>query len=628
MKKNLWALLVLSGGLVHSQDIRWDKSYGGNHAELLFDAVPTADYGFILAGSSVSGKTGNKTSANQGDLDYWVWKMDENGELVWQKNFGGSGFDLLQSIKLTPDGGFLLAGSSNSPKGPDKLEDSKGGQDFWVIKLDAGGGVQWQKTLGGDGPDELVTAVVVPGGGYLLCGRSESGKSADKTLETRGNMDYWLVRLDAEGRVLWDKSYGGKYADMVKDAVATPDGGFLIGGTSNSPESIDKLYKSNGQGDYWVLKLDKSGAIEWQQVYGGDQEDDLTCILPTIDGNYILAGYSASNPGFNKTESNRRGIDFWVIKINDQGHILWQKTYDYGEVDILSSVLENPDGTLILAGFAKPEGKKDAEGINDYLLIKTDPEGEILWDRTIGSDGEDILRRAIITRDGGYLLAGTSNPQAKTQDHRKKKGSSTNSPDLKLQSGNLAAADKLQSQLDQTRQQSQDAVNELYAENRQKLNDGISDITKSSGVGMSVGGSDDLLKQGSGSGQTLGVDPAKALNNMGSKKLPPSKNNSGSFGDKDFWVVKLKDKDKQEKPRTNLEAIPNPARGYTNIIVGYEYNSGTATLYDLGGRQLRQFPLDGNQTIPVDLSGLPEGIYLVEVKTDRGKDAVKVMNSK
>ena len=152
-------LLVLSNYFTaHSQEILWEKSYGGKNAEYLFDAQATADYGFILAGSSLSNKTGNKSDNNMGDLDYWVWKMNENGELDWQKSFGGSGFDLLQSIKNTRDGGFILAGTSSSNIGFQKKDSCRGVSDFWVIKLDAKGEEQWQRTIGGSGQDELLCA--------------------------------------------------------------------------------------------------------------------------------------------------------------------------------------------------------------------------------------------------------------------------------------------------------------------------------------------------------------------------------------------------------------------------------------------------------------------------------------
>ena len=120
-----------------AQDVLWEKSCGGKQADYLMDAKPTPDYGFILAGSSFSNKSGNKTAINKGDLDYWIWKMDEKGDMEWQKSFGGSGSDFLSTIILTRDAGFLLAGTSNSNKSFDKTEDSKGNSDFWIIKLNA-----------------------------------------------------------------------------------------------------------------------------------------------------------------------------------------------------------------------------------------------------------------------------------------------------------------------------------------------------------------------------------------------------------------------------------------------------------------------------------------------------------
>ena len=174
---------------VFSQDILWEKSYGGKQADYLMDAQPTADYGFILAGSSLSKKSGNKTEGNNGDLDYWIWKMNENGDLDWQKNFGGNGQDKLRCIKLTNDGGFILAGSSNSDKGFDKKEASKGNVDFWVIKLNANGGEEWQRTIGGTGQDELMSIAITREGGYILGGSSSSEISGDKTLDTFGGLD-------------------------------------------------------------------------------------------------------------------------------------------------------------------------------------------------------------------------------------------------------------------------------------------------------------------------------------------------------------------------------------------------------------------------------------------------------
>ena len=183
----------------YSQDILWEKSYGGKQADFLFDVIPTPDYGFILAGSSVSQKSGNKTEGNRGDLDYWVWKMDEKGDLDWQKTLGGAGQDKLRAIVLTNEGGFLLAGSSESDEGLDKKDKSRGNADFWVIKLNAKGEEEWQKTIGGSGQDELTCVLRTRDGGYILGGSSSSEQSGEKTTPNYGGIDYlpscFLFRL-------------------------------------------------------------------------------------------------------------------------------------------------------------------------------------------------------------------------------------------------------------------------------------------------------------------------------------------------------------------------------------------------------------------------------------------------
>ncbi|TPD73933.1 T9SS type A sorting domain-containing protein, partial [Flavobacterium microcysteis] len=249
--------------------------------------------------------------------------------------------------------------------------------------------------------------------------------------------------------------------------------------------------------DYWVIKLDAKGEPEWQKVYGGEGDDQLQAVLQTKDGNFLLAGSSASGTTGNKNASNGKGTDFWLLKVDPSGEILWQKTYDIGKADLLASLEESRDGSLLLGGHAQTEAysakKKDPEGINDYIAIKTDDKGEEQWTQTVGSGGEDILRKAIETRDGGYILAGTS---------------------------------------------------------------------------------------------------------MGS----PSRDRYSGQGRNDFWVVKLKDKRKKEEKKNPIEAYPNPTLHYTNVLVGYEFQKGTATVYDLSGRQLQHFDIT-DRTVPVDLGG-------------------------
>lgn len=521
---------LLFNTLLHAQEILWEKSYGGKHSDYLFDAQPTPDYGFILAGSSLSKKTGGKTDDNNGDLDYWLWKMDEKGELDWQKSFGGQRADLLRTIRLTPDAGFILAGTSDSGKGLHKKDSCHGSEDFWILKLNAKGAEQWQRTIGGSGQELLESIAPTSDGGYIIGGSSSSNKTKlkngaenpfEKKQDSYGSLDYWIVKLDGKGDVEWQKTIGGRHADELRSIEQTKDGGYILGGTSNSPESGSKTEKCYGINDYWVVKLDKDGEIEWQKVYGGEGDDQLYAIHQTFDGNYILGGNSGSGTSGNKNASNQNGTDFWLLKIGGSGEIIWQETYNVGKVDLFTSLVENGDHSLLLGGYAQSEvadgKKKDREEVNDYIAIKTNEKGEEQWRKTLGSSGEDILRKAIETRDGGYLFAGTS-------------------------------------------------------------------------------------------------------------KGAVSRDRNSTIGRNDFWVVKLKDDRKKKENKSPIEAFPNPTTQYINIIVGYEFEKGTATVFDLSGRQLQSFEIT-SRTVPVDLGVVPEGIYLVEIRTNVQNDAVKVVKA-
>jgi hypothetical protein len=423
----IWGLFLCSFQTISAQDILWEKSYGGKHADYLFDVIPTPDYGFILAGSSLSKKTGTKTEDNRGDLDYWVWKMDEKGEFDWQKSFGGTGQDMLQCVLLTNDGGFLLAGFSESGEGLDKKDKARGESDFWIIKLNAKGGEEWQKTIGGAGQDELNCVTRAKDGGFVLAGSSSSGKSGEKASQNYGGMDYWVLKLSAKGELVWQNAFGGTYNEQLRSMVATKDGGYLLGGSSNSPDSGTKTQKSNGHSDYWIVKIDDKGQEQWQKTIGGAGDDQLKTLLEAHDGNFILGGNSNSESGNDKRSSNQNGTDFWVLKLDkDTKEILWQESYNIAKADILTSLVENDDKTLLLGGYAQGEAVKKAKGnsqkakglpadepkakkgTDDYVAIKIKENGEELWRRNVGSDGQDILVKAIETRDGGYLMAGTS----------------------------------------------------------------------------------------------------------------------------------------------------------------------------------------------------------------------------
>ncbi|HRH48395.1 MAG TPA: hypothetical protein PLP23_06580 [Panacibacter sp.] len=189
----------------------------------------------------------------------WVIKIDKNENKQWDRCFGGSGVDFLYSLQLTVDGGYVLGRASDSGIGGDKTEDSRGTSDYWVVKIDSNGVKQWDKRFGGSSIDNFNSLQQTSDHGYILGGYSYSGIGGDKTENNRGNVDYWVVKIDINGAKQWDKRYGGSDIDQLNALEQTTDGGYVLGGYSASNVSGDKSEGSRGSNDYWVLKIDTIG---------------------------------------------------------------------------------------------------------------------------------------------------------------------------------------------------------------------------------------------------------------------------------------------------------------------------------------------------------------------------------
>ena len=422
MKK---VLLISIAGFISfystAQKVEWEKTLGGKHAEYLYDALPTLDCGVLLVGSSLSENTGNKEKKSEGDFDYFVTKLDEYGATEWVQSFGGDGTDRLQSLVRTYDGGYLLAGTSTSGISGDKTSKAMGNGDIWLLKLDMTGAIQWQKTLGGSGTEKVSHIILSADGGYLLAASSASGvfeketgkeeKSTDFTLITktesnRGNLDYWLVKMDASGEVQWQKTLGGTYVDELRAAVSLPNGNYVLAGISNSADTGDKTTTAKGLNDWWLVCLDQDGKEVWQQSYGGEGDDQVYALAITQEGAILAGGYY--------TES--KNSDFVLNLISPEGKLVHTYTYDQGNHDILTDIVANEDGTFLLSGYTKADRdtkghlKKPEEGVEDYVVIKINAAGEETWRTTVGSNQKEVLTRSIETRDGGYILMGSSMP--------------------------------------------------------------------------------------------------------------------------------------------------------------------------------------------------------------------------
>ena len=392
--------------------ILWQKTLGGSSEDILYPNYPTSDGGYILGGFSESNISGDKTDNSFGVNDYWVVKLDMHRNIEWQKSIGGSGQDYIYDIKETYDGGYVLAGNSNSGISGLKTESSYGGDDFWIVKLNSVGSIQWQKTIGGSGTDLLRTIAITNDGGYLIGGFSNSNISGLKTENSNGGYDYWVVKLDSSGNIEWQNTIGGSADEEIDRVLQTYDGEYLIAGTSWSNISGDKSENSYGNVDDWFVKLDTSGNIIWQKTIGGSGREYPPVIKQTADSGFIYGASSYSGVSGLKTDFNRGIVDFWVVKLDKTANIEWQKTFGGSQEDLFTSVDLTTDGGYIICGNSKSnvsfEKAENSKGDYDFWVLKLSHFGNIEWQNTIGGSGIDAPFLTSQCSDNNYLVGGYS----------------------------------------------------------------------------------------------------------------------------------------------------------------------------------------------------------------------------
>ncbi len=386
----VFCLLILKA-LAQAPDIEWQRSFEGVYAYSNQSIQQTEDGGYIVAGHyERQGNYNNYTS------DFWITKLDKSGITEWQKFFGGSGFNQNESypsIQQTTDGGYIIAGSSYGGDGA--------GMDYWVIKLDGAGNMQWQKTFGGSGTDWASSVRQTVDGGFIAAGRSMSN-DGDVT-GNHGGYDFWIVKLNESGSIQWQRSLGGSHDDWASSVWQTADEGFIIAGRSMSNDG--DVSGNHGYEDCWVIKLDKAGNIQWQKCYGGSALDRGYSIQQTEDRGFIVAGTATSKDG--DLSDHNGDWAYWVLKLDESGDIQWQKTLGASRASVEAySIQETGDGGYIVTGSGVTGNYAVAK--LDYSVIKLDESGNIQWQKSLGGSEIDISYSVIQTTDGGYVVAGYS----------------------------------------------------------------------------------------------------------------------------------------------------------------------------------------------------------------------------
>jgi hypothetical protein len=347
-----WPVLLLAAIAIAqpSPDTLWTRSYGGLNVDQAYSIQNTADGGFVIAGLT-------RPMGSDFD-DFYVVKINSEGDTLWTRTYGGAGDDQAYSIQQTPDGGFMIAGVTNSY--------GAGGRDAYVVKTDALGDSLWTRTYGGSGDDGARSLQQTTDGGCVIAGFTDSFDA--------GGHDFYLVKINALGDTLWTRTYGGEI-DQAYSVQQTTDGGYVLAGLTV------------GWQIFSVVKTDSLGDTLWTRVYHHDGVDEAPSIRQTLDGGYVIAGYT-HNPGEGR---------MYLLKTDSEGDTVWTRRLMAPNLPSYAyCVQQTPDSGFLIAGCRT----------GDALVVKTSPSGFLSWYHRYGGDGLECANSIQLTSDGGFVLAG------------------------------------------------------------------------------------------------------------------------------------------------------------------------------------------------------------------------------
>jgi len=349
-------ILIVAITCCAQPELLWSQTYGGEYDDECGSLIQTADGGFALAGSTVSFENES--------VDMWLVKTNANGDSLWSRTYGGRSTDICNSIIQTTDGGYVLAGQTSSF--------AEGRNDMWMVKVNADGDSLWSRTFGGMSSECCNSIIQTIDGGFALVGHTRSFGS--------GEGDMWMVKTDADGDLLWSRTFGGMYNERASSIIQTEEGEYILAGETES------FSDRRTTGMMWMVKTNADGDSLWSRIFAGRTSGGCTSLIQTTDGGFALAGWWEW---------------LWLlVKTDEEGNSLWSRRYGYNRWFLeCQSVIQTADGGYALAGDYHP----------DMLLLKTNSEGDSLWSENYGRGREEEVngcQSAIQIEDGSFVLGG------------------------------------------------------------------------------------------------------------------------------------------------------------------------------------------------------------------------------
>lgn len=391
------------------------KTYGGSQQDDALSVVETLGGNIAVLGFTQS-SDGDIEGKSTTDSDYWLLKLDKDLNILWQKTFGGSSDDRGQDIVATSDGGFLITGYSRSSDGD--VSENFGFHDYWVLRLNNSGDILWQKSYGFSGNDRSFSAIQTADGGFFITGfldvsasegdGNDNGTSGrpKSILAKHGVGEFWGIKLKPDGQIEWRRYFGGSNNDRSYDVLQASDGNIIMLGSSES----DDFDVSNPQGsyDFWAVKVNLSGDMIWQRNFGGSSIDIGYAAINSQDNQFLFTGDTRSNDG--DVDGFKGNTDYWLVKFDDNANLIWQTTYGGSDFDSARSVLQLQSGDVLITGSSRSSDVQVSQnfGQNDVWIVQAEDSGNFKSGLSIGGSQIDLANDAIQLQTGEVIVVGSS----------------------------------------------------------------------------------------------------------------------------------------------------------------------------------------------------------------------------